>query len=123
MVPTKCEMNGKLFGGDSYILLSTTMKGSAFSWHLHFWLGDETSQDEAGVAAYKVWSLCGGWCAVTWKGRRDGVQGMNGECGGGKGRGFPSRHGVSCTLLSPLDAFSTVELDDSLLMCLVIGCC
>ena len=76
MVPTKCEMNGKLCGGDSYILLSTTMKGSAFSWHLHFWLGDETSQDEAGVAAYKVWSLCGGWCAVTWKGRRDGVQGM-----------------------------------------------
>jgi len=54
MVPTRVEFNGKLFGGDSYILLSTTMKGSAMVWHIHFWLGEETSQDEAGVAAYKV---------------------------------------------------------------------
>jgi len=58
MVPVKHdEFDGKLYSGDSYILLSTTMKGSSLVWHLHFWLGEETSQDESGVAAYKTVEL------------------------------------------------------------------
>jgi hypothetical protein len=48
---------GKLFAGDSYILLSTVQKGSSLQWNLHFWLGSETSQDESGVAAYKTVEL------------------------------------------------------------------
>jgi hypothetical protein len=58
MAPVKLDaLEGKLYSGDSYILLSTTMKGSAMQWHLHFWLGEETSQDESGVAAYKTVEL------------------------------------------------------------------
>lgn len=47
-------MTGKFFTGDSYILLSTTKsKSGALSWNIHFWLGNETTHDEAGTAAYK----------------------------------------------------------------------
>lgn len=57
MQPVKIDkVNGKFFVGDSYILLSTskaTPTSTALSWSIHFWLGSETSQDEAGVAAYK----------------------------------------------------------------------
>jgi hypothetical protein len=56
MVPVRQpEVNGKFYSGDSYILLSTSKskRGNALEWNLHFWLGDETSQDEMTVAAYK----------------------------------------------------------------------
>lgn len=43
---------GKFYTGDSYIVLSTKQnKRGDKSWDLHFWLGQETSQDEAGAAA------------------------------------------------------------------------
>jgi len=42
---------GKLNVGDSYIVLHTRKTGSTFSWNVHFWLGEETSQDESGSAA------------------------------------------------------------------------
>ncbi|KAF5272844.1 hypothetical protein FQR65_LT00440 [Abscondita terminalis] len=42
---------GKFYTGDSYIILHTKEKNGLFSWDLHFWLGTETSQDEAGSAA------------------------------------------------------------------------
>jgi len=50
--PEKLELTGKFFTGDSYILLNTYMKGSSKQYNLHFWLGEESSQDERGVAAY-----------------------------------------------------------------------
>lgn len=48
------------FSGDSYIVLHTykrTPSSSALSWNLHFWLGETTSQDESGTAAYKTVEL------------------------------------------------------------------
>jgi len=51
--------NGKFHKGDSYILLVTKADPStgSLSWAAHFWLGSETSQDEAGIAAYKTVEL------------------------------------------------------------------
>lgn len=50
---------GVFYDDDSYILLNcykdkTTDK---FKWDVHFWLGETTSQDEAGTAAYKTVEL------------------------------------------------------------------
>lgn len=56
MAPVKMEtVDGKFHVGDSYILLSTKKSKTSnnLEWHLHFWLGEETTQDESGVAAYK----------------------------------------------------------------------
>eukprot|EP01042_Synura_sphagnicola_P009253 gene9253-11878_t len=54
----QAKADGKFYTGDSYILLSTTQtSGGALSWNIHFWLGTETSTDEAGVAAYKTVEL------------------------------------------------------------------
>ncbi|GIX68492.1 hypothetical protein CEXT_298461 [Caerostris extrusa] len=45
---------GNFYSGDSYIILSTIgAKNGKLSWDIHFWLGEETSQDEAGTAAIK----------------------------------------------------------------------
>ncbi|EDV22114.1 uncharacterized protein TRIADDRAFT_29447 [Trichoplax adhaerens] len=48
---------GKFYNGDSYICLSTKKQNNKLSWDIHFWLGETTSQDEAGVAAYKTVEL------------------------------------------------------------------
>jgi gelsolin len=50
---------GKFYNGDSYIVLNTyKKKGSeALAWDVHFWLGEYTTQDEAGTAAYKTVEL------------------------------------------------------------------
>ncbi|CAO1422019.1 unnamed protein product, partial [Diamesa serratosioi] len=43
---------GKFYTGDSYIVLNTVeSKNKVLSWDVHFWLGLETTQDEAGTAA------------------------------------------------------------------------
>lgn len=45
---------GKFFRGDSYIVLKTVAndkKKGTFSWDIHYWLGDRSSQDEQGSAA------------------------------------------------------------------------
>lgn len=57
MKPVKQEFCGKLYSGDSYIFLHTKKKGNNFVYDIFFWLGKDTSQDEAGVAAYKTVEL------------------------------------------------------------------
>ncbi|XP_060072060.1 gelsolin, cytoplasmic-like [Ylistrum balloti] len=51
--------HGEFYSGDSYILLKTNKnaKSDKLDWDVHFWLGNETSQDEQGVAAYKTVEL------------------------------------------------------------------
>jgi len=53
------EQYGSFYSGDSYIVLKTyKKKGSdALLWDVHFWLGEHTTQDEAGTAAYKTVEL------------------------------------------------------------------
>ncbi|MBA0552286.1 hypothetical protein Golob_023112, partial [Gossypium lobatum] len=44
--------------GDSYIVLQTTpSKGGSYLYDIHFWIGKDTSQDEAGTAAIKTVEL------------------------------------------------------------------
>lgn len=63
VVRVPVEEHGSFFSGDSYIVLNTYIKGRTregghvFGWDIHFWLGRETSQDEAGTAAYKTVEL------------------------------------------------------------------
>jgi len=51
---------GKFYSGDSYIVLNTYKKtpdSAALAYNVHFWLGEATSQDEMGTAAYKTVEL------------------------------------------------------------------
>nr|CAD1826032.1 unnamed protein product [Ananas comosus var. bracteatus] len=50
--------HGKFFMGDSYVILKTTAsKNGALRHDIHYWLGKDTSQDEAGAAAIKTVEL------------------------------------------------------------------
>lgn len=53
------EEYGSFFGGDSYIVLHTYKEdgGEEILHNVHFWLGEDTSQDEAGAAAIKTVEL------------------------------------------------------------------
>ncbi|KAH8062842.1 hypothetical protein JL720_13213 [Aureococcus anophagefferens] len=53
------EHYGDFFAGDSYIILKTTKQKDSdkLLWDIFFWLGESTSQDEMGVAAYKTVEL------------------------------------------------------------------
>jgi len=52
------EKYGEFFGGDSYIILHTKITDEGKKeYDVFFWLGGETSQDEAGTAAYKTVEL------------------------------------------------------------------
>ncbi|GJJ68842.1 hypothetical protein EMPS_01188 [Entomortierella parvispora] len=50
---------GTFYNGDSYIILNTYQKkdSEVLLHDIHFWLGEETTQDEAGTAAYKTVEL------------------------------------------------------------------
>ncbi|GMJ15596.1 villin 4 [Hibiscus trionum] len=49
---------GKFFTGDTYIILKTfASKNGALRHEIHYWLGKDTSQDEAGAAATKTLEL------------------------------------------------------------------
>ncbi|XP_075147928.1 gelsolin isoform X2 [Haematobia irritans] len=51
-VPYPKNNYGKFYTGDSFIVLNTIEgKDKKLSWDVHFWLGSETSTDEAGAAA------------------------------------------------------------------------
>ncbi|XP_014681029.1 PREDICTED: villin-1-like isoform X2 [Priapulus caudatus] len=47
------EQFGNFYSGDSYIILSVKEDRGSLESHIHFWLGQHTSQDEAGAAAIK----------------------------------------------------------------------
>jgi len=54
------DQYGKFYSGDSYIILYTYKKtpdSAALAYNVHFWLGEKTSQDEMGTAAYKTVEL------------------------------------------------------------------
>ncbi|PPQ92862.1 hypothetical protein CVT25_004350 [Psilocybe cyanescens] len=60
VVPWPKERIGSFYDGDSYIVLHTfkkTPEAESLSYDLHFWLGQNTTQDEAGTAAYKTVEL------------------------------------------------------------------
>lgn len=50
---------GTFYKDDSYICLNTykVPDSEKLAWDIHFWLGETTSQDEAGTAAYKTVEL------------------------------------------------------------------
>ncbi|XVF56156.1 hypothetical protein PTKIN_Ptkin06aG0094500 [Pterospermum kingtungense] len=57
-VPLPKSDHGKFYIGDSYIVLQTTQsKGGSYLYDIHFWIGNDTSQDEAGTAAIKTVEL------------------------------------------------------------------
>ncbi|XP_023516796.1 villin-4-like isoform X1 [Cucurbita pepo subsp. pepo] len=50
--------HGKFFMGDSYIVLETSsLKNGTLRHDIHYWLGKDTTQDEAGTAAIKTVEL------------------------------------------------------------------
>ncbi|XP_068326880.1 villin-4-like [Pyrus communis] len=56
--PVPKSSHGKFFMGDSYVILKTTAsKSGALRHEIHYWLGKDTSQDEAGAAAIKTVEL------------------------------------------------------------------
>ncbi|KAG6638425.1 villin-3-like [Carya illinoinensis] len=57
-VPLPKSECGKFYMGDCYIVLQTTQgKGGAYLFDIHFWIGKDSSQDEAGTAAIKTVEL------------------------------------------------------------------
>ena len=59
VVPWPSNKYGEFHTGDSYILLSTycpdpVRNPAKLCWDVHFWIGDESTQDEYGTAAYKT---------------------------------------------------------------------
>ncbi|XP_019197919.1 PREDICTED: villin-4-like isoform X1 [Ipomoea nil] len=57
-VPIPESSYGKFYTADSYIILKTTaLKSGALRHDIHYWLGKDTSQDEAGTAAVKTIEL------------------------------------------------------------------
>jgi len=56
--PVDPKEYGHFYTGDSYIILKTDETDSgSLEWNVHFWLGLNTTQDEAGTAAYKTVEL------------------------------------------------------------------
>lgn len=57
VIPWPKEKYGEFFDGDSYIVLHSYKLGDKLGHDVFFWLGNNTTQDEAGTAAYKTVEL------------------------------------------------------------------
>ena len=57
VVPWPTHRYGQFYDQDSYIVLHTEKKGDSLMWDIYFWLGQYTSADEAGTAAFKTVEL------------------------------------------------------------------
>ncbi|KAL4926642.1 gelsolin family protein [Aspergillus undulatus] len=58
VVPWPKDRTGEFYDGDSYIVLSSTkLVDDKLRHDIFFWLGNKTTQDEAGTAAYKTVEL------------------------------------------------------------------
>jgi len=60
IVPWNTKYYGSFFSGDAYIILHTYKKDKTkdvLSFKIHFWLGEKSTQDEQGTAAYKTVEL------------------------------------------------------------------
>jgi len=57
VVPWPEKLYGQFYDGDSYIVLRTYGNAPKLLYDVHFWLGKDTTQDEAGTAAYKTVEL------------------------------------------------------------------
>eukprot|EP00069_Balaena_mysticetus_P021637 bmy_03171T0 len=51
MVPVPSSTFGSFFNGDCYIVLAIHKTGSNLSYDIHYWIGQDSSQDEQGAAA------------------------------------------------------------------------
>jgi len=59
VVPNREAEGGAFYSDDSYIVLNTYKEPDKpkLKWDIHFWLGQTSSQDEIGTAAYKTVEL------------------------------------------------------------------
>lgn len=57
VIPWPKERTGEFYDGDSYIVLHSYKVGDKLGHDIFFWLGNKTTQDEAGTAAYKTVEL------------------------------------------------------------------
>ena len=58
LVTVKPEDFGSFYEGDSYIILCISLNSmKLLNYNVHFWIGDKTSTDELGTAAYKTVEL------------------------------------------------------------------
>lgn len=57
VVPVPEPMYGSFFSGDSYIIFHTIKHEDKLLHHIYFWLGEQTTADEMGTAAYKTVEL------------------------------------------------------------------
>ena len=57
VIPWPKSKTGQFYDGDSFIVLHTYKVDTKLAYDIFFWLGSKTTQDEAGVAAYKTAEL------------------------------------------------------------------
>jgi len=57
VVPWPKEQYGTFYNHDSYIVFNTHGQAPHYDYDVHFWLGEDTSADLAGTAAYKTVEL------------------------------------------------------------------
>ena len=57
LIPWPQESYGTFYQGDTYIILSITKKDDSLIYTAHEWVGQDSSCDESGTAAYKIVEL------------------------------------------------------------------